>query len=303
MSCYKPLRAYYTGARTERGKRVITFNSIRALNYRDPIQLPCGQCIGCRLERSRQWAIRCVHEAQLHEFNCFITLTYNDDNLPERGLVKADFQKFMKRFRKRFTGLKIRYYMCGEYGENFGRPHFHACIFGFDFPDKKIWREERGVKLYRSEELEKLWKFGYSSVGAVTFESAAYVARYIMKKINGERAQDHYERVDYDTGEVYQIQSEYTTMSRRPGVAADWFKKFNKDVYPHDQVILRNKKMRPPRYYDALYEIQDKEAFEAMKKKRVKKAKLNLDNNTLDRLECREQVQLLRLKQLPRKLS
>ena len=159
--------------------------------------------------------MRCHHEASLYQDNCFITLTYSDEHLPSDKSLHVDhFQKFMKRLRKRF-GEGVRYYHCGEYGEKYMRPHYHACLFNFDFPDKKIWKENNGNRLYISESLSELWPFGFVTIGDVTFESAAYVARYIMKKVNGDLAESHYERVDWDTGEVYHLKPEYTTMSRR----------------------------------------------------------------------------------------
>lgn len=196
MPCYHPLDAWRPIDASFSKKLIFTYSPKFCGSVEPDLKVPCGRCIGCRLERSRQWAIRCVHEASLHKDNCFITLTYNDENLPaDRGLHYEHFQLFMKRFRKAIAPAKIRFYMCGEYGEDLGRPHFHACIFGFDFPDRKLWRKS-GAKsnLYRSAMLEQLWTFGYSSVGDVNFESAAYVARYIMKKISGEAAESHYTR-------------------------------------------------------------------------------------------------------------
>ncbi len=132
MPCYHPLSAFQCADGS------IVFHERRWYNTVKTLSLPCGQCIGCRLERSRQWAMRCMHEAQLHENNCFITLTYDNTHLPSDGsLHYKDFQLFIKRLRKKFGNTRIRYYMAGEYGENFGRPHFHACIFGHDFHDKK----------------------------------------------------------------------------------------------------------------------------------------------------------------------
>lgn len=192
MPCFKPLDAWRPRESTGSKKLIFLYNP-KTCESTTPIQVPCGQCVGCRLERSRQWAIRCVHESKLHKDNCFITLTYNDANLPsDKSLHYYDFQCFMKRLRKQYPGSKIRYYMCGEYGENFGRPHFHACIFGFNFDDLKLWKVQNKQKLYRSKKLEKLWDKGHSSVGTVTFESAAYVARYIMKKVTGDAAKNHY---------------------------------------------------------------------------------------------------------------
>ena len=246
MPCYSPIKGYRSKVLSPNGKRTIVFKP--NLGFVDPpVLVPCGQCCGCRLERSRQWAIRCTHEASLHENNCFITLTFNDDNLPsDKSLDVRHFQLFMKRLRKQF-GSNIRYYHCGEYGEKFRRPHYHACIFNFDFPDKKIFKISNGHNLYTSVILSEIWPYGFSLIGDVTFQSAAYVARYIMKKVTGDLAKDHYEYIDPDTGEIINLKPEYTTMSRRPGLGKGWFEKYKSDVYPDDFVILNGKKMKPPK--------------------------------------------------------
>jgi len=268
-----------------------------------PVEIPCGQCIGCRLERSRQWAIRCAHEAQLHDENSFITLTYSDGHLPDhRGLVLADFQKFLKRLRKSLD-QKIRFYHCGEYGEIHGRPHYHAILFGCSFPDKKAWKTSNEETLYRSRSLEKLWPYGYSSIGNVSFRSAAYVARYILKKVTGNDAEAHYQWVDPDTGEVHQRAPEYTTMSRRPGIGTGWFKKFADDVYPSDEVIMEGKRMRPPKFYDGLYEIQSPAEHKKIKRQRKADAAKHSDDQTPERLQVRCQVQISQIKLLPRKVE
>lgn len=268
-----------------------------------PIDVPCGQCIGCRIERSKMWAARCYHEASLFEKNCFITLTYDNEHLPANGsLNKKHFQDFMKRLRFRF-GSGIRFYMCGEYGETYGRPHYHACLFNFDFPDKKFFKKNNGNVLYTSEELQKLWTFGFSSIGAVTFQSAAYVARYIMKKITGKEAKNHYERFDSETGEVYYLQPEYTCMSRRPGIGKDWIKKYDKDTYKDDFVIINGKKLRPPRYYDNYYVEINPQHMEQIKIERELDALKYVDNNTKDRLRVREIVLKSKLKKLVRTID
>jgi hypothetical protein len=153
----------------------------------DEITLPCRQCIGCLLERSRQWAIRSMHEASLHIKNCFITLTYRPEDLPPFGsLDYKHFQLFMKRLRKKFTGQKIKFYMCGEYGENLSRPHYHACLFGFSFPDLvRYHKTPTGDQLYTSVILNDLWGKGSCTVGEVNFKTAGYTARYCLKKLNG----------------------------------------------------------------------------------------------------------------------
>jgi len=269
----------------------------------EKLQVPCGQCIGCRLERSRQWAVRCIHEAQLHKHNCFITLTYRDADLPSPPTLRVDhFQKFMKRLRKRF-GSGIRFFHCGEYGEIYGRPHYHACLFGFDFPDKVLWKEHNGNRLYVSDALHELWPYGYCYIGAVTFESAAYVARYIMKKVNGDASEEHYRRVDPLTGEIFNAKPEYITMSRRPGIAARWFENYRSDVYPDDFVVVRGRPCRPPRFYDNRLKQVDPALFEEVLYERYKNAENYIDNNTPERLQIREAVQEARLKRLVRPLE
>ena len=298
MPCYHPIAAY----QTVDGQ--VVFSERRYFDISRTLSLPCGQCVGCRLERSRQWAMRCLHEAKLHENNCFITLTYNDEHLPnDRSLHYRDFQLFMKKLRKKF-GSKIRFYMCGEYGEKFDRPHFHACIFGFDFPDRKYWKQTgSGSKLYRSEELEKLWKYGFSSIGDVNFESAAYVARYIMKKVTGQGKHDqHYKFTDLSTGEVLEKKPEFNKMSLKPGIGYEWFKKYKSDVYPHDYVIINGRKVRPPKYYDLKYSKESPYEWEEVQQKRIDVGKANFEDNTDARLLVKETITKARVKMLKREL-
>lgn len=300
MPCFHPLKAYQSVTKKENGKKSIVFN--RTHKGADiPLDLPCGQCIGCRLERSRQWAVRCVHEASLYESNCFITLTYDDEHLPrDCSLHVHHFQKFMKRLRKKYG--KMRFYHCGEYGSQFGRPHYHACLFGFDFPDKELFTIRDDIRVYTSRSLAEIWGKGFCTIGDVTFESAAYVARYIMKKQNGKNADDHYQWVD-DYGVIHTRKPEYTTMSRRPGIGQGWFEKYKDEVYPHDRVVLRGVKMRPPKFYDTKYEIINPNDLKKIKQKREREAKKHLDDQTPDRLKVKEHVQELKLKNLPRTLT
>jgi hypothetical protein len=250
-----------------------------------------------------------MHEASLYKNNCFLTLTYRTEKLPlsheidiNTGEViqyeciptlnKRDIVLFMKKLRKRF-GEGIRFFQCGEYGEKFGRPHHHVLLFNFDFPDKYLWTIKNGYRLYRSPSLEKEWPHGNSLIGNVTFESAAYVARYITKKITGDFAFEHYNT----------RQPEYITMSRRPGIGRTWFEEFHSNVYPADHCVVRNGNStiigRPPKYYDYLFDLQDSATFERIKLKRLKFAKLSQDN-TPDRLIVRERVQLLKADKLIR---
>lgn len=301
MVCYSPLQGWFSIERTKNGKRAIVFNSRDGLRDR-PVSVPCGQCIGCRLERSRQWAVRCVHEAQCHTDNCFITLTYNDEHLPyDRSLNLRHFQLFMKRLRKRF-GSGVRFFHCGEYGENFGRPHYHACLFNIFVPDRVLWSVRQNIPLYTSEILSSLWPFGFVTIGDVSFESAAYVARYCVKKVIGKDAPDHYIYVDEITGQIHDRQPEYVTMSRRPGIGRPWLDKFSSDVYPSDECVVNGVACRPPKFYDRVYEFSPSD-FLQLKGSRVRRAKEHACDNTQDRLITRLIVQEERGKLLKRTLS
>ncbi len=261
MPCFRPLE----GFRCPSGG--IVFSRYHSIGLE--MSVPCGQCIGCRLERSRQWAVRCMHEASLHADTSFVTLTYDDEFLPRFGsLLMDDWQKFFKRLRKR-TG-KVRFFGCGEYGEQFGRPHYHACLFGRDFPDKVLWSTRGGHDVFRSPLLESVWTCGQSEIGSLTFESAAYVARYCVKKVTGPKAREHYECVDPETGELGSRLPEFATMSRRPGIGTGWFEKFGSDVYPSDEVIVRGKSSKPPRFYDRLFELSSPEEMRSLRRLRAK---------------------------------
>jgi len=220
--------------------------------------LPCGQCIGCRLERARQWAVRCVHESQVHENNCFITLTYAETG---PSLVYRDFQLFIKRLRKH-AGVKLSYYVGGEYGSDGGRPHFHACIFGFDFSDKVYLKKgsDGESKLYTSDTLDRLWGLGLCSVGSVSFASAGYIARYCVAKVNGQLAESHY-RVVTDDGEIIDRVPEFNRMSLKPAIARGWFERYKSDVYPRDFVVINGARCKPPKYYDRLIEALRPDMF------------------------------------------
>lgn len=319
MPCTRALKGYRNRVvNPATGKRSIVFSAREGL-IDFTVDLPCGQCMDCRLERSRQWAIRCVHEASLWERNCFITLTYNDQHLPPDGsLQMKDFQDFMKRLRKRF-GAGIRYFHCGEYGEKFQRPHYHACLFNFDFNDKVVApiRQSEEYTVYTSAELSKLWKFGFSTVGACNFETAAYVARYVTKKITGNKAFVDSRGVQRPSAADHYAgrRPEYITMSRRPGIAAGWFEKYSSDVYPSDRIVIRGKEMRPPKFYDALFERSYPSDFARIKRCRKRIGRDLSDREYFDRkdsfvktgrfprcsLLVREEIQMYRFKQLKRR--
>ncbi|QCQ84762.1 replication initiator protein [Blackfly microvirus SF02] len=293
MVCYYPIPVWYEKALTDAGRKRLTFK--RPLSWTGKRHyIPCGQCVGCRLEKSRQWAVRCMHEKQMHRHSAFVTLTYDPKEMPEGGsLRKRDLQLFMKRLRFKY-GNGIRFYACGEYGDEFGRPHYHLLLFNLRFPDAKLWKESKGRPLYTSAELRELWPYGFNYIGEVTFESCAYVARYILKKVTGGIAADHYQVLTLD-GEIIDREPEFTVMSRRPGIAAGWFDRYHSTVYDFDSVVLRGKEMRPPRFYDIRFELLDTMRMDAIKIERRKRAILNKEDNTSDRLRVRELISLAKL--------
>lgn len=292
MPCYHPI----TGYRAENGS--IVFSELRRHGSTTEITIACGQCVGCRLERSRIWAMRAVHEAKMYKRNCFITLTYNDENLPDRGRLKyEDFVLFMKRLRKKH-GENIRFYMCGEYGD-LDRPHYHAIIFNHDWKDKTYFKTSNSKeKIYTSEDLTKIWGLGHASTGDATFESAAYIARYCMQKINGERAEEHYKRYDF-LGE-YSLVPEFNEMSRKPGLGGDWLKFHMKDVYTNDKIIINGKETNVPKFYDKILKRLDPEKLRDFKEVREWNGYQQRADNTPERLLVKEQVTIAKIQQLKR---
>lgn len=302
MPCYHPIQVYREvgGLNPETGKWRITFNKADGLI---PLKISCGQCVGCRLERSRKWAMRIMHEAQMHEVNSFITLTYDDEHLKymvnlDTGelnptLVKRDWQLFMKKLRKELTGVRIRFFMCGEYGSINKRPHFHACVFGYDFPDKKFYKlVEGGHRLYVSETLTRIWSQGICTIGGLTFQSAAYVARYILKKHTGHTADDYYQ------GTL----PEFTLMSRMPGIGRDWIEKYYKDVYPHDFVIVgAGFKCKPHKYYDAFMEKEHNDIITDVYQQRILMIR-RMPKLSEERLYDKKKVKLLQIEKLKRSI-
>lgn len=218
--------------------------------------------------------MRCVHEASLHSRNSFITLTYADDPY---SLCVRDWQLFAKRLRKKCGSF--RFVMCGEYGERLGRPHYHALLFGLSFDDGV----SVGKDIYRSAVLESVWPHGFSSFGSLTFESAAYVARYTVKKINGPSAPEHYD------GRM----PEFLLCSRRPGVGAGWIQQFGSDVFPRDEVISRGHPCRPPKYYDNFIPAEHAAVVKAEREKLAQRY-LRTAEATAERRAVRERVAIAR---------
>lgn len=221
----------------------------------------------------------------MHEDNCFITLTYDEQTLPaDFSLHLRHIQLFCKKLRKKIG--KFRFFHAGEYGNTTHRPHYHMCIFGFRPADLHLYKTTRlGHRLYTSKIIDETWGLGKCWVGEVSFESAAYVARYIVKKINGPLAEDHY------CGR----KPEYTTMSRNPGIGAKWLDEFSSDVYRHDELILRGKRMRAPRAYDRRLELTDPELIKTIKIRRKVNAKTR-EQSQLDVSNIVKQAQISSLR-------
>lgn len=302
MPCFHPTTAYRSRTVNPSGKRSLVFIKDQGLAGSD-IKIPCGGCIGCRIDKSQQWATRLMHEAKLHDQTSFITLTYDDLHVPITGsLDKTHPQKFLKRFRKKHGG-KIRYFLCGEYGDSTARPHYHAIIYGCDWSDKrKHSKNKQGNQLWVSDTLDSLWGLGHCYIGDVTQESCSYVARYIMKKVTGDRAEQHYARIHPETGESFQLQPEYIAMSLKPGIGQAHYDQYKNDFYPSDYAVVNAKKVPVPRYYDRLLQQENPDLLETIKTERVTRAKTKKHENTPERLAARKAVLESKLSSLTRSL-
>lgn len=263
MGCARPIDAW------QRTGEAVQFKPGPPLK----LKLPCGKCAQCYLEKARQWAVRAMHETQMHAESCFATLTVEDDD--KITLEEKDYTNFVKRLRhKRFN--TISYLMCGEYGDEKGRPHYHALIWGYRPLDAKPTSTLGNSPYSTSSELDKLWGHGGTSIGEITFESASYVARYTMKKLDKNSHRCMY--VDSSTGQTWELYPEYSHMSRQIGIS--WLQKYLTDVYPKDEVISRGTKARPPRRYDKYLEETQKETYEAIKRRRQATARNNWRHST-----------------------
>lgn len=274
MPCYHPAKAFLTSCGS------VSFTELRRDDVIKDIQLPCGQCIGCRLDRARDWSLRIGHECKLSSPNWFATLTYSDEKLPANGSLNySHMQAFYKRLRKKLG--KFRHFTIGEYGDETSRPHYHAIWFGMGLHDLQRFGGSSEQPYFISPTITDTWGMGHCLLGFVTAQSADYVARYSLKKVNGDQAESHYQ------GRT----PEFCRMSSKPGIGHDWFMQFNTDVTTHDYVIRDGVKNPTPRYYDKLFKRIGGE-LDVTKMGRVSKAMtpINQANSTPERLAVREEV-------------
>lgn len=226
MACSNPIAGWFSQKKNPTGKRSIVFN-IKEGYVDMPVQIPCGKCITCKADQALMWSVRAYHESTLHRENCFITLTYDDANLPPDGKIqKEELQLFFKRLRKKIHPLKIRYIACGEYGEQTRRPHYHAIIFGTDFLHDK---DPINENLYTSATLASCWGHGLVSIAPVNLATIMYVCGYANKKL-----------ADPDT---------FSLMSRRPGIGKDWLATYSGDISRTGKCIINGTELPVPARY------------------------------------------------------
>lgn len=311
MPCFQQRQLY----RKPGGGVTLTANDGAALmGTHFNLKVNCGHCLGCRIQKTAGWAIRSVHEAQMHPKrfdqktqqwvggNSFLTLTYRDEitidkrgqpiGLPnDRGLRIQHWKNFAKKVRNHCG--PFRYLHIGEYSPapEF-RPHYHALIFGHDWASERTELKQEPWKspLFVAPVLTLLWPHGIHSIGELNYKSAAYVAGYALKKLTGKYAERENERVDQDTGEWWEVPPEYATMSRRPGLGSTWFDKYMNDVYPSDECVVDGKELRPPTYYDDLLKRKDPQLHAKVELKRQQHVTQNFQNHTDKQLNIREEI-------------
>jgi len=311
VSCNLPVPAYseYAGAVPRVGYAIREAGDHRLqLPNGYKLELPCGHCTGCLMDRRRDWSVRCTHESQLWDSNLFVTLDYAPEHLPASlSLEYTDVQNWLKRLRKSVRGVSagpngkypVRFFLSGEYGPRGGRPHWHSILFNVDFADK--------VQLlngsWRSSQAEKLWGKGQVVIDAVTPASISYVAGYTTYKMYGRNNQDQYEDVvNLATGEVTSRRPELVSMSRRPGIGAWWYDKYKSDLFgsaeaPHDFAVIAGRKGKVPQYYWRKFQESEDNMVEDLREARYERARLrDVNEGSPERRAVREESLLRRVR-------
>lgn len=304
MACDFPLKAYRSASeRGPTGKPLLTFNPLKAINSTQAMEIPCNNCMGCKLERSRQWSVRMMHEAKLYQQNAFLTLTYDAQHVPTNyGLDLRHLQLFIKRLRKSLDH-KIRFFACGEYGDLNGRPHYHAIVFNHDFSDKKIHSyNHQNQPIYISQSLQDVWQLGHATTQDVTHQSCAYVARYVTKKIKmgDDFGAQRYYRLSPIDGQMHSVKPEFATMSTKPGIGFAYTEQFKSDYYPSGFVVVNGVRQAPPQYY--ISKLSEEEQRRLKLDRPRKPHAVRKKEATMERRRAREAVRDARIKKLERKL-
>lgn len=327
MACYSPLPAYMgREINPKTGKRKPVFNPIDG--YHDkPIELPCGQCIGCRIDTTSDMAVRIEKEAKSYDKNIFITLTYNEDNMPKFGdLVDEHITEFLQKLRDKYVMYsyvkikpngkkkhcriakekdKIRYYCSYEYGGENQRPHYHLIVFNLDFKDKKVHKVSAGIPYYTSKTLEEIWNKGHCIIGEVNYDTAFYVAGYCLEKMkisdktdssNYAKYVTKYMVIDFNTGEIlHEKMIEKSRSSRRPGIGYKYYKEYEEEIKNNGNIIVKGKNRRIPRYYETKLEKDDIVFYRQRKKEKMLSITRNSWDNTRERLEVRKNIATAKL--------
>ena len=312
MSCYYPMEAVRFNDDTIKvtGHLEDGFHSRKYTNNPNVIEflsVPCGKCIGCRLEYSRQWAIRCMNELKYTEGQSwFLTITYDNEHLPRMNYVEEasgvtvgmptlapkDLQDFFKRLRERIRrsgGPELRFFACGEYGDQLKRPHYHAIVFNLNLDDLKFYKAIRGHEYYNSDFLDDVWGHrGFVVASDVNFEACAYVARYVMKKAKGPEG--------FSYASENGLVDEFVRMSRRPGIGRKFYEYHKDKMYLSDYMGFYPTqkgpiKLKPVKYYDKLFDVDDHDMMELVKLKRKTESKraneLMMSQTSVSSLEYR----------------
>lgn len=265
MPCIKPLRLYAT----KDGRYLANRPSGHSGSG---VTVGCRQCLSCRLDKVAEWVLRATHENTLHNSSQFVTLTYDDDHLPENmNLQYTDVQLFHKRLRKYYKDQKIRFILSGEYGDITSRPHYHSIYFGLEVPtDAEILRKtRRDEPVYKSETLTNLWGKGYAEIGTCTPQSIAYVAGYTTKDLSSGLWKNDYAVLDETTGEYIKRRKPFISMSRRPGIGKGFLDKFHSDIFPSGQCLTNTGKLKAaPNYYLNLLKKSDPVLYDQLKLER-----------------------------------
>jgi len=251
-----------------------------------PISVPCRGCIACRITIQAEKAIRAEHERQMYDEaghpSSFITLTYDDANLPFHGLKKADAQAVVRKIQKwsrlENHGHKLRYLIAGEYGDKFGRAHYHLVLFGTSFRQDRVPHyKSNGRQYYTSETLTRLWGKGHADLCDLDHNRCQYAVKYALEEVKGKAAPAHYS-FQTKTGS-HQRAREFVCASNRPGLGYSWFVKYRADIFPRDELIHNGKRLPVPGYYFKLLERLHPDLYLEVKAKRVSYGEANDPRN------------------------